>query len=157
MMTGTVQGGPTEMDGRKLKFVLFAVGILVSMAVLLYAAINQDGGGLAFYMTVEEFLDDPPEGNNFRVNGKVKEGSIQRMPSGMDVAFVVTDGQRELPVVYHGIIADTFVDGADVVVEGAMGDEGQFVASTMLAKCPSKYEAAEGEHPDDVPYESKSY
>jgi cytochrome c-type biogenesis protein CcmE len=155
MKTGTVQGGPTEMEGRKLKFALFAAGIVVSMAVLLYAAINQDGGGLAFYMTVEEFLDNPPEGNNFRVNGKVKEGSIDRLPTGLDVAFVVTDGQRDLPVVYHGIIADTFVDGADVVVEGAMGGEGQFVASTMLAKCPSKYESADGEHPEDVPYGSQ--
>ena len=145
------------MDGRRMKFVLFAAGILVSMAVLLYAAINQGGGGLAFYMTVEEFLENPPAGDNFRVNGKVKEGSIERLPSGMDVAFVMTDGQRTLPVVYHGIIADTFVDGADVVVEGAMGDEGQFVASTMLAKCPSKYESADGQHPEDVPYESKSY
>ena len=139
------------MDGRKLKFLVFGVGILLSMAVLLYAAIQNDGGGLAFYMTVEEFLETPPEGDNFRVNGKVKPGTIQRMSSGMDVAFVMTDGQRELPVTYHGIIADTFVDGADVVVEGDLDANGTFVATNMLAKCPSKYEAADGSHPDDVP------
>ena len=59
------------------------------------------------------------------------------------VAFVMTDGGRELPVRYHGIIPDTFVDDADVVVEGALGADGTFAAHTLLAKCPSKYEAAE--------------
>jgi cytochrome c-type biogenesis protein CcmE len=139
------------MDGRRIKFLVFGVGILLSMAVLLYAAIRNDGGGLAFYLTVEEFLENPPDGDNFRVNGKVKPGSIVRHSSGMDVAFVMTDGERDLPVSYHGIIADTFVDNADVVVEGNLDGGGTFVASTMLAKCPSKYEAAEGTHPDDVP------
>lgn len=139
------------MENRKLKFAVFTAGVLVSMGLLLYAAIGQDGG-LAYYLTVEEFLDNPPAGNdNFRINGKVKDGSIERLPSGMDVRFTITDGNRELPVSYHGIIADTFVDGADVVVEGGLGGDGVFVAKTMLAKCPSKYEATEGEHPDDVP------
>jgi cytochrome c-type biogenesis protein CcmE len=140
------------MDGRKLKFVLFACGILASMAFLLYAAISQEGGGLSYYVTVDEFLSEPPEGSNFRVKGKVKDGTIERMPSGMDVAFVMTEGGRDLSVSYHGIIPDTFVDGAEVVVEGDLGGDGRFVADNMLAKCPSKYEAAEGEHPDDVPY-----
>jgi len=139
------------MDARKLKFLLFGAGILASMALLLYAAINQQGGGLAYYVTVGEFLENPPTGTNFRINGKVQHGSIERLPSGLDVAFVMTDGTRELPVAYHGIIPDTFVDGADVVVEGAPGSDGRFVADNMLAKCPSKYEAAGDTHPDDVP------
>ncbi len=71
-----------------------------------------------------------------------------REPSGQDVTFVVTDGTASLPVNYHGIIPDTFVDGADVVVEGRLGEDGTFVAHTMLAKCPSKYEAADGEMVD---------
>ena len=36
---------------------------------------------------------------------------------------------------------DTFVDGSEVVVEGSLGADGVFVAHTLLAKCPSKYEA----------------
>jgi cytochrome c-type biogenesis protein CcmE len=48
-------------------------------------------------------------------------------------------------VAYHGIIPDTFVDDAAVVVEGQLQDDGTFRAHTLLAKCPSKYEAAEVE------------
>ncbi len=60
----------------------------------------------------------------------------------MDVRFNVTDGQAAIPVEYHGVVPDTFVDGADVVVEGGLRQDGTFVASNLLAKCPSKYEAA---------------
>ena len=45
---------------------------------------------------------------------------------------------------YHGIVPDTFVDNADVVVEGRLAGDGTFEAHTLLAKCPSKYEAADG-------------
>ena len=84
----------------------------------------------------------------FRINGKVTEGSIVRLASGQDVSFVVSDGANDLSVRYHGIIPDTFVDGADVVVEGRLGDDGTFDAHTLLAKCPSKYEAADGSEQD---------
>jgi cytochrome c-type biogenesis protein CcmE len=54
------------------------------------------------------------------------------------------DGTATLPVDFSGIIPDTFVDDADVVVEGDRRPDGVFVATTLLAKCPSKYEAADG-------------
>jgi cytochrome c-type biogenesis protein CcmE len=75
----------------------------------------------------------------------------------MDVAFTITDGAADMPVRYHGIIPDTFVDGADVVVEGAMSGDGTFVANNMLAKCPSKYEAAEGSAGSQPAYGTQSY
>ena len=101
-------------------------------------------GGFAYYVSVSEFLAKGADrGANFRINGKVAEGSIERLPTGQDVSFVMTDGAVSLPVRYHGIIPDTFVDGADVVVEGALLKDGAFEATTLLAKCPSKYEAAQ--------------
>ncbi len=75
-------------------------------------------------------------------------GTIERLPTGMDVRFVMTDGQTELAVSYHGVIPDTFVDQAAVVVEGRLQDDGTFLAHNLLAKCPSKYEAADEEGGD---------
>jgi cytochrome c-type biogenesis protein CcmE len=48
------------------------------------------------------------------------------------------------PVVYRGIIPDTFTDSVDVVVEGRLGRDGTFRATTLLAKCASRYENAPG-------------
>ena len=140
------------MDRRKMKFLLPAVGIVVSIVFLVAVGIGQSDG-FAYYLTVGEYVGKSlPSGENVRINGKVQQGSIVRADSGMDVRFVMTDGSAALPVSYHGIIPDTFVDGADVVVEGNRSSDGTFVAKNMLAKCPSKYEAADAsEHPEDVP------
>jgi cytochrome c-type biogenesis protein CcmE len=111
-----------------------------------------------YYLTVSEFRQKgAQQGDKFRINGKVVKGSIERMPTGQDVAFVMTDGGAELPVRYHGIIPDTFVDGADVVVEGSLAGDGTFVANNMLAKCPSKYEAAAEAQGTQPAYGTKSY
>ncbi|MDB4324835.1 cytochrome c maturation protein CcmE [bacterium] len=131
------------MDGRKLKFVALGTGVILSMAFLIWAGI---GGpeGMVYYLTVSEFMEqETRETDGFRVNGKVVHGTIERMTSGQDVMFAMSDGDEAMRVSYHGIIPDTFVDGADVVVEGRLQDNGTFVAHTMLAKCPSKYESAD--------------
>jgi cytochrome c-type biogenesis protein CcmE len=126
---------------RRMKFWFLGAGVALSMAFLIAVGVNRGG---VYYLTVSEFLGQtpPPEGD-FRVNGTVVSGSIERLPSGMEVRFVMTDGSRSVPVRYHGIVPDTFVDQAAVVVEGRLVEDGTFVAHKLLAKCPSKYEAAD--------------
>jgi len=108
---------------------------------------------LVYYLTVSEFLDKrgglPPEG--FRVDGKVVKGSVVRASQGLGVTFEITDGSRKMPVAYHRELPDTFKEGGEVVVEGTSGENGVFEASTLLAKCPSKYEKQGTEHPEEVP------
>ena len=131
------------MDKKKLRMILIGVGIVACVGFLLAVTLSSKSG-LVYYYTVSEFrkLDGPRDGG-IRINGKVEDGSIVKQKTGMDVRFNVTDGQAALPVEYHGVIPDTFVDGADVVIEGGLRQDGTFVASNLLAKCPSKYEAAE--------------
>ena len=131
------------MDRRRLKFLLLGGGVLLTMGYLVWASLGREGG-LAYFVTVSEFHQrHAPTSAGVRVNGKVASGSIERLPSGQDVRFVMTDGQATLPVSYHGIIPDTFVEGADVVVKGSLDSgSGTFHADELLAKCPSKYEAA---------------
>ncbi len=130
------------MDRRLVKFLLLGSGVVASMLFLLAVGVNRPGG-MVYYQTVSEFFQDPSarEGTR-RIAGKVVVGSIERLPTGQDVRFEMSDGLATLRVAYHGIVPDTFVDEADVVVEGALGADGTFRASTLLAKCPSKYEAA---------------
>ena len=131
------------MNGKQIKFLVLGAGVVVGMAVLLWAGLDSPGS-MVYYHTVTEFMQlEERVTDGYRVNGKVVVGSIQRMSSGQDVAFVMSDGTEAMTVSYHGIIPDTFVDEADVVVEGRLGDDDVFVAHTLLAKCPSKYEAAE--------------
>jgi cytochrome c-type biogenesis protein CcmE len=122
------------------KFVV-AVALLVAGFVVLFGIGLK--GSLVYYLTVGEFLDGRRTdlGENFRVNGNVVPGSIRRTPGILGASFVMTDGSRELRVVYSRETPDTFVDGSEVVVEGSLQPDGTFAATTLLAKCPSKYEA----------------
>ena len=133
------------MDRKRLKFVFLGAGMLVSMVFLVWVGVSGTDG-FAYYLTVSEFLDaDDRALDGFRINGKVVEGSITRVSTGEDVTFAMSDGIAALDVSYHGIIPDTFVEGAEVVVEGRLLAGGTFEAHTLLAKCPSKYESADEE------------
>ena len=134
------------MNGRRLKFLLIGLGIAATMVFMLVVATQKSDGGFAYYVTVEEFVSNGQPQGHFRVNGKVATGTIDRMPDGRQVRFTIVDkgGNTTLPVDFTGIIPDTFVDDADVVVEGKRRGDGVFEATLLLAKCPSKYEAADG-------------
>jgi len=143
------------MDRRRLKFLILSLGIVGVMAFLLVVGITSSGG-FVYYLTVSEFVEDGAEnGANFRINGKVQPGSIERLAGGSRVRFVMVEGVAALPVDYEGIIPDTFVDEADVVVHGALEADGTFHADQLLAKCPSKYEAA-AEAGEDMPHLEKA-
>ncbi len=122
--------------------VVITVGALVAgFAVLFSVGLK---GSLVYYLTVSEFMDPARKtdlGDNFRVNGTVQPGSIQRTQGAPGASFILTDGVKRLPVIYRKEVPDTFVDGAEAVVEGSLGTDGTFAAVTLLAKCPSKYEA----------------
>lgn len=77
-----------------------------------------------------------------KIGARVVQGTIVRDPSGRSLSFRMTDGAKEYDVVYRGIAPDTFTDGVDVVVEGRLDSNGTFQATTLLAKCASRYENA---------------
>lgn len=87
--------------------------------------------------------------NGMKVGGRVVPGSIKRDPGGRSLTFVmadtVTGSTVRYPVSYRGIAPDTFTDGVDVVVEGRLHADGTFHATTLLAKCASRYENAPGQ------------
>jgi cytochrome c-type biogenesis protein CcmE len=79
-----------------------------------------------------------------KVGAAVVNGTIQRAPDGRSVTFKMTDTTTTYTVHYKGVIPDTFTDGVGVVVEGRLNDEGVFEATTLLAKCASRYENEPG-------------
>ena len=98
--------------------------------------------------------DDPSfRDNGVKIGAKVVSGTIKRDPGGRSLTFVMEDmanpGVR-YPVAYRGIAPDTFTDGVEVVVEGRLGPDGTFRATTLLAKCASRYENVPGK-PGEYP------
>ena len=82
----------------------------------------------------------PAMRGNYRVRGNVVPGTIVKRAGELGAEFEMTDGTHAIRVRYLQEVPDTFVDHAEVVVEGEMGPDQVFLAHTLLAKCPSKYE-----------------
>ncbi len=119
--------------------------LLVSIAVVLLAVVYLVTTGTrtssVYYLTVSELKANGSGGKPVRLAGKVEPGSIQRDNANTLVRFDVQDAGGALPVIYSGVVPDIFGDDIEVVVEGTYGGDGVFHAASMLAKCPSKFEA----------------
>jgi cytochrome c-type biogenesis protein CcmE len=128
----------------RTKFLIGGAFVLGTAGYLMASSIRETG---QYYLTPQELAakaaSDPSIARTgVKMGARVVPGSIQRSPGGKEVAFRVSDGAREIPVVYRGIIPDTFTDSVDVVVEGRLANDGTFHATTLLAKCASRYENA---------------
>jgi len=124
------------------KFIIGGLVLLIAFGFLLYTLIDNS---LSYYVTVSELLADGSNkyGDNVRVNGTVKEGSIEWDPGIPELKFTLADEQATLPVIYHGAIPHDLTDGKDIVVNGKYTSEGILQASKLVMKCASKYEAAD--------------
>lgn len=120
-----------------VKFLVAGAVVLLAIGYLIFTAMGQAS---VYYLTVSELhTTGAADGRPVRVSGDVVPGSIVR--DGTSLRFNVTDGSGSLPVVYQGVVPDIFADDVQVVVEGRTGPDGAFRANTLLAKCPSKFEA----------------
>ena len=133
------------MKNKQTKFIIGALAILGAIGYLMYAGIQETS---VYYLTVTEAHGSPvmKSGQDFRMEGSVLAGSIQRDADSLGVNFTITDESKNIPVRYKGTIPDMFDDGIDVVVQGFVDTQtGVFHAHTLLTSCPSKYEASEQE------------
>jgi len=126
---------------RRKRFLIAALIVVAGIGALIYVGVR---GGSMYYMTLAELeaQGDTVYGDKIRLGATVVDGSIQSGGDGV-TRFVVTDGTNTLRVSYGGSLPDTFRDGAGVVLQGKLTPSGTFEASSLLAKCPSKYKPGE--------------
>ncbi len=150
MSTVPTQAPRRRVWGIRIRLLIAFVAIAAAIGLLVARGAKKT---MVYYVTVSELLskESGSDLSGIRVTGTVVPGTIQR--DQMLLKFNMTDGTKAIPVVYKGVIPDTFGEKGEVVVEGAYHAGGAFEANFLMAKCPSKYEAAyPGEkHPADVP------
>ncbi|HEX5649255.1 MAG TPA: cytochrome c maturation protein CcmE [Steroidobacteraceae bacterium] len=113
--------------------ILAGVGIATSFAL---KAFNQNL--LYYYSPTQISAGEAPTARTFRVGGLVQNNSVTRQPGSLEVTFVLTDFQKEVPVSYTGILPDLFREGQGIIARGKL-DNGRFVAEEVLAKHDENY------------------
>ncbi len=125
------------------KFVLGTVLVTGTVGYLMATGIKDTG---MYFVTPSELASRVAADPSFRnvgvkMGARVVHGSIERDVASQTITFQVTDGEQTYGVTYRGLAPDTFTDDVDVVVEGRLMTDGTFRATTLLAKCGSRYEA----------------
>ena len=126
---------------KKKKFLIGGIIIVLAIGYLSFMGISSSA---TYYYEVSELMEQGSSiyGENVRVNGQVVPGSMEQESGSFILRFTIVDveGEASLPVVYQGVVPDTFKVGNAVVVEGEIDPDGVFQAHILMPKCPSKYE-----------------
>ena len=121
----------------------------IRLFVALGAAVLLAGGLMFTSFTADTPATTPSQllakngGGDYKLTGKVVDGSVKRQ--GEKLSFAVRDrnGTASVPVTYSGVVPDPFREGREVIVDGKL-QGGTFVAErdSLVTKCPSKFQNA---------------
>jgi cytochrome c-type biogenesis protein CcmE len=121
---------------RRLILIGSSLGVLAVAVALVLGSLRES---IVFFNSPSDIADHKAApGKRVRLGGMVKMGSVER-GDDLQVRFEVTDGNKDIPVDYRGIVPDLFREGQGVVAEGHVEPDGLFKADTVLAKHDETY------------------
>ncbi len=137
------EGAVSVKAGGQIKFI---IGGLLILGAIAYVTFTSFQSNAIYYLNLKELFQQRGSliGQPVRVNAPLDKTSIQFDDKSLTLKFNLKEGDLILPVVYKGVVPDTLDKGESVVAEGKLGADGIFQASTILVKCPSKYESEPG-------------
>jgi cytochrome c-type biogenesis protein CcmE len=148
-------GEDEEEDGSRKRLLLLVPLVMAAAAIVALVLVGMQDKGM-YSKTVDVLVAEKAKFVNkpVRAEGNLVHGSLVKKDSPCEYRFTIEKNGAEIPVSFMGcVVPDTFRDVPNVNVEVTVGGElrpnGQFDATEVLAKCPSKYEmqqkAASGE------------
>jgi cytochrome c-type biogenesis protein CcmE len=136
------QGGATSQRSLGLLAALLVMG-----AGILFLVLKSGGEATVYSRGVGDLMKEKARlsGRNVRVEGMLVKGTLTRRDQPCEYRFSMVKKGVVLPVRYAAcIVPDTFRDVPDmdvsVTAEGTLTAKGDFEATQIMAKCPSKYE-----------------
>lgn len=126
------------MKPKNQQLALVAAAIVAVLVAVLLAMWGLRDQASYFYTPADIAEGKAHDGEAMRLGGMVARGSIQRLPDGVTISFILTDGRAQTPVTFREITPDLFREGSGAVAEGRL-EHGAFLADTILAKHDERY------------------
>ena len=124
--------------------------LLVAAAGILTLVLTSVDGAAIYSVSTAQLLDEVEkyDGKNVRVEGELVQGTLRHRAEPCEYRFFMQTDGKKLEVRFPNcVIPDTLKDVPEipvkVVAEGSLSAQGFFLATQLLAKCPSKYEMEE--------------
>ena len=124
---------------KRKKFLIGGIIVFLAIGFLSYMSFT---AAALYYYEVSELLEQGSSiyDENVRVNGQVAPGLEQESAGGvLKFTLIDVDGKESLPVVYQGVVPDTFKVGNEVIIEGYLNSDDIFQGHTLMPKCASRY------------------
>jgi len=136
-----------EGGGRRWAGPAVAVGLAMGAAAIAALVLTGMQDKAIYSRPVDTLLAEKAKfiGRPVRAEGNLVHGSLVKRDLPCEYRFSIAKNGAELPVRFaQCIVPDTFRDVPDldvgVTVEGELQADATFEATSVLAKCPSKYE-----------------
>jgi len=128
------------------RFLIGGVIILAALSYMIYGGMQE---AIVYFVTPSELKANEGSSSDkfLRMGGMVVKGSMQKDLQNLTYRFELTDGGATFPVFFRGVPPDLFTEGKGAVVEGRIGADGVFQATTIMAKHAEEYSP----HPDGKP------
>src|SRR5215510_9961181 len=132
---------PLRSHNKMLKRKRFIIGGLIILAALSYIIYGGMQEAIVYFVTPSELkAKEHASADKFlRMGGMVVAGSLQKDVKQLTYRFDLTDGNASFPVFFRGVPPDLFTEGKGAVVEGRIGPDGVFQATTIMAKHAEEY------------------
>lgn len=128
---------------RKQRLYIFSsifLGASITVGLIIYAL----GQNMNLFYTPSEILQGingvkPTVGQNLRVGGMVKTGTVLRDSDGLGIRFDLYDNSGTVTVIYNGILPDLFREEQGIVAQGKLRNSNTIEAFEVLAKHDETY------------------
>ena len=119
----------------------FLIGGIIILAAISYLVVGGMKEAMVYFKMPSELRAEEKgmRGKFVRMGGMVVKGSLQKDLQNLTYRFELTDGTTTFPVYFKGIPPDLFTEGKGAVVEGRIGSDGVFQATTIMAKHSEEY------------------
>jgi cytochrome c-type biogenesis protein CcmE len=123
---------------KRRRFFIGGLIILAALAYIIYGGMRQ---AIVYFVTPSELKakENASTDKFLRMGGMVVAGSLKKDLKNLTYRFDLTDGNVSFPVFFRGVPPDLFSEGKGAVVEGRIGPDGIFQATTIMAKHAEEY------------------
>jgi cytochrome c-type biogenesis protein CcmE len=123
---------------KRKRFIIGGLIILAALSYIIYGGMQQ---AIVYFVTPSELKakENTSTDKFLRMGGMVVKGSLQKDVKNLTYRFDLTDGNVSFPVFFRGVPPDLFTEGKGAVVEGRIGRDGVFQATTIMAKHAEEY------------------
>ena len=117
--------------------------VLLGIGLIIYASTIIASRNTIYYYTTSETTNiEISKNERIKLGGFVVENSISK-DEGFTI-FTITDGNKDIEIVFDGFIPDLFQENMGVILDGVFEGDA-FFADDMLVKHDNEYVSSDGE------------